>query len=92
MNVCAFNEAVLELEFVQEIIPEIVFGKYSSVSKDAKAILGASKGNIQATWVVQETNTRCFVTTDTTEQNKVFFSALETVYRSNFKFPVKTCV
>ena len=55
-NVLTLDKAVLKLELIQQIIPEVVLGENSSISKDYETVLGTCERNIQSAWVIQKSD------------------------------------
>lgn len=64
-DVWSFYKATLELKFIKEIVPKIMFCKYSSISKDHQTIFSPCKSDIESSWIIQESNTWCFVASNT---------------------------
>jgi hypothetical protein len=78
--VLALHQAVLELELVQQVVPQVVFGEYSGIAKNDETILGTSECDVESTRVIQEPDPRGFIAPYAGEQNEVLLPALETVH------------
>src|SRR2546423_6085923 len=63
-----------------------MFREHFGVSKDNQAIFSTSQSYVKASRVAQETNALVIVGTDTGEDDKVLFTTLEGVDRSDFDF------
>ena len=75
--------------FVEKVVPQVVLREHFGVSKDDHPKLGTSQCHVKSSRVVEETNTRGLIGSDTTEKDVILFSALETVNRGYFDFLVE---
>jgi hypothetical protein len=55
-DVRTFNEAGLDLEFIKQVIPQVMLGQDPSVAKDDETVLGSCECHIQSSWIIEETN------------------------------------
>ena len=88
-DVLAFDEAALELELVEQVVPEVVLRQDPGIPEDDEPVLGPRQGDIQSARVVQEADAGGFVAPHTGEEDEVFLSPLETVDGGNFDLLVQ---
>lgn len=69
------------ISVIMSVVPshELYLGQKTGIAKYDQSILGTSECNIESPRVAQESDTLMFVASDTTENNVLLFSALESI-------------
>mmetsp|Transcript_35643 Transcript_35643/g.84468 ORF Transcript_35643/g.84468 Transcript_35643/m.84468 type:complete len:405 (-) Transcript_35643:1640-2854(-) len=75
----ALDKAVVLLVVRQERVPDRLPREHLRVPEDDDAVLGSGQGDVQAPWVVQETDPLVLVRPDAREDDVVLLTALERV-------------
>ena len=66
-----------------------MFGEYLGITENDQPVLGSGQSHIESPGIIQETNTRSFVTPDTRKENEILLSSLEAVDRGHLDFFVE---
>jgi len=66
-DVRALDKARLEFKLVEEVVPQIMLREYSCITEDDQPVFRSGQCDIEATGIIQKTNSWGFIGSDTRE-------------------------